>query len=412
MRIVHIISGRLTGGAAKGALSLHKSLIQLGYDSIVLNNYPFFGKKDPTIHSYSIFQFLLTLILFRLERLLSKVLKVNSNNLFSTGLLGSISSKNKLISSADVVHLHWINNFISIKAIGNIDKPIIWTIRDSWPYTGGCHLPLLEGCDHFTLACGKCPVLKSSNTSDLSSYILKSKIDSYPRHMFVVGLSKWITKEASKSKVFRGCDFNTIPNSIDFDSIIYSNSSRFKYLEKIDSPIVLTGSAFNGQYHKGFDLLIESLNQINDADYVLVIFGDTNNCNLSLLKCRYIDLGPIGSFDDLVYLYLLSKVYVSASRSESFGKTIMESISCGTPAVCFDIAGQTELVVNSLTGYKAPAFDTMQLSICIREVISLSADSYSRLSHSCTLYAYKNYSHNVVVNSYKIVYEKAVSCCI
>ena len=37
----------------------------------------------------------------------------------------------------DVVNLHWIgNNFISFREISKINKPIIWTLHDMWPYCG------------------------------------------------------------------------------------------------------------------------------------------------------------------------------------------------------------------------------------------------------------------------------------
>ena len=40
----------------------------------------------------------------------------------------------------DVVNLHWIgNNFISFREISKINKPIIWTLHDMWPYCGSEH---------------------------------------------------------------------------------------------------------------------------------------------------------------------------------------------------------------------------------------------------------------------------------
>ena len=38
MKILHIVAGDLTGGAAKGAYWLHKSLVDLGIDSKILTN--------------------------------------------------------------------------------------------------------------------------------------------------------------------------------------------------------------------------------------------------------------------------------------------------------------------------------------------------------------------------------------
>ena len=36
--------------------------------------------------------------------------------------------------------MHWINNeFISIKEIGKINIPIVWTFYDMWPFCGAEH---------------------------------------------------------------------------------------------------------------------------------------------------------------------------------------------------------------------------------------------------------------------------------
>ena len=40
----------------------------------------------------------------------------------------------------DLIHLHWIGNeMISIKEISHINKPIVWTMHDMWPFCGGEH---------------------------------------------------------------------------------------------------------------------------------------------------------------------------------------------------------------------------------------------------------------------------------
>ena len=39
----------------------------------------------------------------------------------------------------DVLHLHWINlRFVRLEDLPT-DKPIVWTLHDSWPFCGVCH---------------------------------------------------------------------------------------------------------------------------------------------------------------------------------------------------------------------------------------------------------------------------------
>ena len=60
--------------------------------------------------------------------------------------------------------------------------------------------------------------------------------------------------------------------------------------------------------------------------------------------------------------YSASDVFVAPSLMDAFGKTLAESMSCGTPAVCFDATGPKDIVDHKLNGYKAFPFDTSDLT--------------------------------------------------
>ena len=52
-------------------------------------------------------------------------------------------------------------------------------------------------------------------------------------------------------------------------------------------------------------------------------------------------------------VYSAADLYVTPSRAESFGQTILESLSCGTPVVAFNLGPIPELVRPEITGYLA-----------------------------------------------------------
>ena len=58
----------------------------------------------------------------------------------------AVSMKNRdFLRDADVVHVHWINEGIySSHFLSDLGKPVVWTLHDMWPFTGGCHYS--EGC--------------------------------------------------------------------------------------------------------------------------------------------------------------------------------------------------------------------------------------------------------------------------
>ena len=47
---------------------------------------------------------------------------------------------------------------------------------------------------------------------------------------------------------------------------------------------------------------------------------------------------------------------------EAFGKTLAESLSCGTPVVCFDATGPKSIVEHKIDGYRARPFDAIDLA--------------------------------------------------
>ena len=60
--------------------------------------------------------------------------------IYTTGFDGFDLLKSKHYDWADVIHLHWVSDgLLQIQNLEHISKPIVWTIRDMWPLTGGCH---------------------------------------------------------------------------------------------------------------------------------------------------------------------------------------------------------------------------------------------------------------------------------
>ena len=57
---------------------------------------------------------------------------------FTIGLFGFDLTKLKAYQDADIIHIHWLNEgFINLKSLSKVKKPLIWTMRDMWAFTGG-----------------------------------------------------------------------------------------------------------------------------------------------------------------------------------------------------------------------------------------------------------------------------------
>ena len=66
---------------------------------------------------------------------LNKLLNSNLYGMHSPSILPSTWLKKINKSDADIIHLHWVQGeMLSIKEIGEIKKPIIWSFHDMWPF--------------------------------------------------------------------------------------------------------------------------------------------------------------------------------------------------------------------------------------------------------------------------------------
>src|SRR5262249_8362631 len=120
----------------------------------------------------------------------------------------------------DIVHLHWTGNgFLPIWALARLDRPMVWTLRDMWAFTGGC--PYTAGCERYREACGACPQLRSSAEEDLSRRVWQRK-RRYWRSLdlWLVPLSNWLAECAGKSSLLHGCPITVIPNGLDIGRFV------------------------------------------------------------------------------------------------------------------------------------------------------------------------------------------------
>ena len=134
-------------------------------------------------------------------------------------LFSEIRERNAVLDatglSADVFHLHWVSGTLDLaKASFLKNSPVIWTLHDMNPFTGGCHHSF--GCEGFTASCEECPAVRSFATR-LPPARLSQKIDDYStwRKLRVVTPSAWLAQEAARSSAFHETPMTVIPNPID-----------------------------------------------------------------------------------------------------------------------------------------------------------------------------------------------------
>lgn len=377
-----IVSTTDIGGAANACLRLHEGLIKNGCDSDVL-----VSKKQRNIYrthvlnpNYTIFQ-KLQLIFFKLLKFLriykfqskeNKFISSRSSNLemFSYPNSNYDITKSDLYKKADVVNLHWVANFLDYKSFFQKNKkPVVWTLHDMNPFTGGDHYKeLFDGID----AKGK--PLKRTKTKkeiDESDAILefKKKVVKRVKNLTIVVPSRWLQYEAANSDVFKGKKVIHIPYGIDGD--IFDLKDKVHSREVFNIPenkkVILFVSESINNSRKGFALLEKAFEKLSSDKILLCAIG---NINISSDNSEnVVKLGPIYDERLMALAYSAADLFVIPSLMDNLPNTVLESIMCGTPVVGFEVGGIPDMIENGVNGYLADEISTDSLYAAIMKFL-------------------------------------------
>lgn len=383
MRVVHI-SNSVSDSSAN--TKLHRALLQQGVDSIILvlshngyNNKIYDLKRN-------LFVKILDYVKAKYDEKFHKQVECTSDMPFSLGDIGYPLYKCELLRSADIIHLHWICGILSIKdikALEKLNKPIVWTCHDSWPFTGGCHVRY--GCSRFTQRCGECKMIHSMEKDDLSNYILEKKAKLWKdNNIVLIAPSNWMHDNISNSKIFCNNQVITIPNTL-YTNIykVYDREETKKLLgyEKKDEKInILFGAGNVRVQYKGYQYLLDTLEHLlHEEQYadniVLHIVGGNqgNDKILSKYECKF--WGYVKESWKMAALYNIADIMLYPSLDDNLPNMVMESMACATPVVAFDIGGIPDLIEHKVSGYLAEYRNVEDLLYGLKWIIKNNDDN-------------------------------------
>lgn len=403
-KVLHVTAGDLTEGAARGAYWLHRGLLNNNIDSKILVQNT--DGKDPKVKQVydNRFHDLSVLSGIGLDRLPTLFYWKRDKSIFSTGISGVDIRKLSDYQWADIIHLHWINNgMINVRMLKEIDKPIVWTMRDMWTMTGGCHYA--GECKRYEKRCGHCPKLKSNTEHDLSRYVLKRKERYYTKNLHLVAISSWLKECAENSYLLNEFDIEIIPNAVDTKDFFPTDKkiAREKLGLPDDRKVILCGATSIHDKYKGFDKFRDSIKYLDDR-YSFLFFGETNYEELDRLDREYKTLGFLKENKSLRLAYSASDVFVAPSVQEAFGKTLIEAMACGTPVVAFDATGPRDIVGHKETGYLAKPFVPEDLARGIRWVLE-DDERRSNLTQQSTRKVEDCFTIDVIAQRYAELYK-------
>ncbi len=275
----------------------------------------------------------------------------------------------------DIVHLHWINHgFLRIESLKDFKKPIVWTLHDMWPFTGGCHYS--NECDRYKIGCGTCPVLGSNKQTDLSHKIWQRKSKAWKDiNLTIAAPSNWMAECARESALFKNRRVEVIPNGIDISTFKPINQETARRLMNLpeDKYLVLFGAANVQDLRKGIHLLLPALqrlhsNGLNDK-IELLVFGGASASQMAEVDFKINYLGRLTDNVSLSLAYSAADVFIAPSLEDNLPNTLVESLACGTPGVAFNVGGIPDIIDHMHNGYLAKPFEPESLAEGIKWVL-------------------------------------------
>lgn len=346
-----------------------------------------------------------------LDSLSLKKYKNRTSALFSTSWLpfGGIAERIKRLNP-DLVHLHWIaGGMMRVEELARIQSPIVWSLHDNWAFTGGCHIK--RECGRHLLGCGCCPLLGSENRTDLSwkHFMRKERTYNSMEKFTVVGLSRWIAEEAKKSWLLTNQRVVCLPNPIDINIFRPVEKSQVRDLFGLPrgKKIIAFGAmGALSDLNKGYHVFLKSLEYLTRDDLEVVVFGanQRRETQSSPYKIRF--LGVLHDDLSLCLLYNACDLMVVPSLQENLSNSIMESLSCGTPVVAFNVGGNSDMIEHKKNGYLAAPFEPIDLAQGIDWI--LNASNYEELRNRAREKVMLEFRSEVVAEKYITLYRQII----
>lgn len=399
------------GGAARAAYRLHHGLIISGYDSRMLvqekctDDWTVTGPGTKLAH-------LKGKIRANGDALPLVAYRNRQEGFFSNSFLPDNIQNNVKILNPDILHLHWVSyGFLKIETLSRINIPIIWTLHDMWPFSGGCHYS--GGCHRYENKCGRCPQLSSEVERDLSRWNYARKDKNWKSIPFtIVSPSNWLAECAGRSSLFNGLPIKVIPNGVDLNLFSVRDKKMCRDIFSLphNKKIILAGGIdCKSDKRKGLDFLIPALHYLKESIQTaeLVIVGATKPETIPDFGMPVHYLGMLNDDISLPFVYGAADLFVAPSREENLSNMVLEAISCGLPCVAFAIGGMPDMIDHKDNGFLAHPFDAADLAAGIALILkddTLRCEMSSRSREK----AERVFDMEIVAGHYGSLYEEVL----
>jgi glycosyltransferase involved in cell wall biosynthesis len=406
MRVLIISGEDLAGGGHRAAFRLHQALRGIGVESFMAVRRK--HSSDPHVHKMTPSELGWPPTGRGYLDLLPSFLCRRKDEPISLGLQSA--SLGKLVDrfKPDIVNLHWINGGIaSIRAVGKLQVPVVWTLHDMWPFTGGCHYS--GGCTQYLLNCRKCPKIKSIfGAPAVTRWVHERKRKHWGTNpLHAITPSAWMKELALASSLFAEAKITHIPNCV--DAAVFNSGGREKTRSELalprDSKAVLFSSA--NQSRKGANIIPKFIQLLRRGEsttsWRFLFMGGLP----PLLEPQIDTIALPHSTNEtrVATYYAASDLYVLPSLEDNLPNTVSESLNCGTPVIAFPTGGIPEMIENFRNGVLSKDLTAESLVAAVQTCLR---DRFLE-RHEIANNARATYAPNVIASQHQQLYRELLS---
>ncbi len=326
---------------------------------------------------------------------------------WSNSVLPSRIARTVKRSAPDLVHLHWLGGgFVRVEELKRFPMPIVWTLHDTWPLTGGCHYP--DDCRRFAAGCGSCPQLSSTIGDDLSARNFSRKRRAFAGVSRWIAPSIWIRDLARQSPLAAGSQVEIVPNGL--DGTVFRPGDRASARRRLELPenavVFAAGAVDLRERRKGAHFLPEAVRLAQHRlgrPCILVVFGrGVAGSAESRLNTRA--LGPIEDPAKLAAVYRAADLLLLPSTQDNLPNIAVEALACGCPTVAFDSGGIRDIVRDDVTGELVSEQSAASLAEAAVRWITRGRPA-EMVAVECRSHFETNFSYAVHARRLRLVYE-------
>lgn len=322
--------------------------------------------------------------------------------------------------SPELLHAHNLHGYyFDLRWLPHLSRriPTILTLHDAWLLSGHCAHSL--GCERWKTGCGQCPNLTiyPEIHHDATAFNWRRKQRIYQRsRLYLATPAQWLMANVEQS-VLRPAilEQRVIPYGIDLHTFKPGDQSAARRqfgLPEHATILLFIANRLSRNMFKDYHTIrttIELLAQYRwSSPLCCIAIGDSGESEAITESIR-IQYVPFQKDPALVRRYYqAADLYLHAAHADTFPRSTLEALACGTPVVATAVGGIPEQIEHQHTGLLVPHGAAAAMAAAITELIAQPA-RLSAMRQEAAASAARRFNLARMVETYLAWYQEILS---